>query len=140
MNDQHHAARPLLAFAMLFALAGCLSAQPSQWTLWYVPNQPKPGVRLAKSCDAYVFATTGQTEYAVALFRGWNGRQPPARFGDTMYSGEDFSGTLALGSQVLHDESSGYNLNVNVIYRVRAYIPAKLRADAQCGIAERLTV
>lgn len=137
MNDQHHAARPLLAFAMLFALAGCLNAQPSRWTLWYVPNEPKPGVRLAKSCDAYVFATAGQTEYAVALFRGWNGRQPPTRIGDTMYSGEDFTGTLALGPQVLHDDSSGYNLNVNVIYRVRAYIPAKLRADAQCGIAER---
>ncbi|HEY1653791.1 MAG TPA: hypothetical protein VGF86_01605 [Candidatus Tumulicola sp.] len=131
MNYAQPAGRRLLVFAMTLLLAGCLNARPSKWTLWYVPGQPKPGIVLSKTCQTYVFATPGQTEFAVAVAKGWvNPPSPDVR----MYNGEDFTGTLELGSQTIHDESNGRDLNVDVIYKIRAYIPAKLRADSNCGL------
>lgn len=137
MNRVTTAANRLLAFASLCVLTGCMNAQPTRWTLWYVPNEPKPGVVLSKPCHTYVFATPGQTEYAVAVFRGWADSHAPQGRDATMYSGEDFSGTLELGPQKIHDLSNGHDLSVDVVYRIRAYIPAKLRADADCDVADR---
>lgn len=114
-----------------------MNSQPSRWTLWYVPNQPKPGVVLSKPCRTYVFATPGQTEYAVAVIKGWTDPGAPQGRDAIMYSGEDFSGSLALGPQTIHDNSNGHDLSVTVVYRVRAYLAAKMRADSSCNIAER---
>lgn len=137
MRNFEVAARRLLASALLFAIAGCVGAAPNRWTLWYIPNQPRPGVMLNKPCHTYVFATPGQTEFAVAEVKGWGGQDPPKGADAKMYSGEDFTGKLDLGPQTVHDESNGHDVNVQVVYRIRAYLPAKLRADSNCGIAGR---
>ena len=137
MNLVKTAGSWLLAFLSLCLAAGCANAQPTRWTLWYVPNQPKPGVVLRKPCHTYVFATPTQTEYVVAVIKGWSDPSAPQGPDAVMYTGEDFSGSLALGPQTIHDVSNGHDLNVDAVYRVRAYTPAKLRADTACGITEQ---
>jgi hypothetical protein len=136
MLDLHTVARRLLALLIPALLAGCMNAEPTRWTLWYEPNSPKPGVELGKPCRTYVFATPGQSQFAVAVIEGWASPQPTGERAK-MYSGEDFSGTMELGRRRIHDLSTGHDVDVNVIYRIRSYIPAKVRADADCDIAER---
>lgn len=121
------------------ALASCAS-RPTKWTLWYVPNEPKPGVVIPKPCLTYVFASDPhQTDYVVARIKGWTGRDRPTGSGARMHSGEDFSGRLDLGPATVHDESTGYDLAVDVIYTVKSYPPAGARADADCPIVQRMT-
>lgn len=134
MNHAPNAVRRLLAFFATLVLAGCLNAQPTKWTLWYVPNETKTGIMTGKPCQTYVFATPGQTEYAVAVAKGWTNPPNPTVI---VYSGEDFTGPLELGPQTIHDESNGHDLNVDVVYKIRAYMPAKLRADSNCGLGPR---
>jgi hypothetical protein len=120
--------------AIVLACVGCSYKQePTTWTLWYIPNEPKPGIRLAPPCSTYVFASAPvPAVYEVAIVRGWTGPRKPDGNTAYMHSGENFSGPLALGSNTVHDESNGYDLNVDAIYRVSTYLAAKARADANC--------
>ena len=119
-------------------LSGACSAtqQPAQWTLWYIPNEPKPGDRIAAPCQTYVFATApSPVEYSVAVIKGWTGTSRPTGNTAIMHSGENFSGELDLGQETIHDESNGYDLSVLVVYRIGTYLAAKARADADCPLA-----
>ena len=137
MAGLRNVARCVLALAAAAAWGACAQPEPTKWTLWYTPGETKAGSAASRSCRTYVFATPDQADYAVAVMKGWNGPNPPTGPGAAMYTGEDVIGTLDLGSQSVHDASNGHDLNVNVIYRVRAYVPAKLRADSVCNLAER---
>lgn len=125
---------------LALALASCVGSKPTTWTLWYVPNEPKPGVVIPKPCLTYVFASEpDQTDYVVARIKGWTGSDRPTGSGARMHSGEDFSGQLDLGPATVHDESTGYDLDVDVIYKVKSYPPAGARADADCPIVQHMT-
>lgn len=116
------------------AASGCSAkAEPQTWVLWYVPNEPKPGMRLPQPCKTYVFATSPlPDEYAVATVRGWTGARLPTGNTAVTHPGEVFTGPLNVGPATIHDESNGYNLTVNVVYKIGTYLPAKGRADADC--------
>jgi len=131
-----HGAKVLTLGAVAFASACAAKAEPEQWTLWYVPNEPKPGVHLSQPCGTYVFATAPiPAEYTVAVVRGWIGPNKPQGNTAVMHSGENFLGTLELGLQTIHDDSNGYDLSVNVVYKIGTYLAAKARADADCPLA-----
>ena len=127
--------------AIVFALAGvtlaasgcAAKADPQSWVLWYVPNEPTPGVRLPQPCRTYVFATSPlPDEYAVATIRGWTGARRPVGNTAVIHAGEVFTGPLNVGPATIYDESNGYNLTVTVVYKIGTYLPAKGRADADC--------
>jgi hypothetical protein len=124
----------LIAGLLAIAYAGCNGTQePAKWTLWYIPNEPKPGVRLARPCSTYVFATAPvPATYAVAIVKGWTGARRPQGNSAFMHSGETFSGPLELGAYTIHDENNGYDLSVDVVYKIGTYLAAKARADADC--------
>lgn len=128
--------RRLCAAAVLsLACSACASQQPSRWTVWYSPGEPKPGVKLALHCNTYVFATAPvPVTYDVAVVQGWTGARRPSAKAAAMHSGETFSGPLDLGSHTIHDESNGYDLNVDVVYTIGTYLSAKARADADCPL------
>ena len=121
------------------AWAACSSKpEPQQWRLWYIPNEPKPGLHLAQTCRTYVFATDPvPVEYAVAVIDGWTGAQRPTGNSAVMHTGETFSGSLNLGPEAIHDQSNGYDVHLNVVYRVDTYIAAKARADADCPLRSK---
>ncbi len=116
------------------AASGCAAKQePESWVLWYVPNEPTPGMRLPQPCKTYVFATAPiPDEYAVATMKGWTGGRRPVGNSAVMHAGEVFTGPLDVGPSTVHDESNGYTLTVVVEYKARTYLPAKGRADADC--------
>jgi hypothetical protein len=120
------------ALASVFIACGG-KQEPAKWTLWYVPNEPKPGIRLARPCSTYVFASAPvPATYVVAVVKGWTGSRKPEGNTAYMHSGETFTGPIALGSDTIHDESNGYDLNVDGVYKVGTYLAAKGRADADC--------
>lgn len=124
---------------LAIASAACSAKQePQQWRLWYIPNEPKPSAHAAQTCRTYVFATDPvPAEYAVAVIDGWTGPQRPTGNSAIMHTGESFSGPLDLGSQTIHDESNGYDVHLNVVYRIETYLAAKARADADCPARSR---
>ena len=126
-----------LAVGALVLSGACSAAQaPAQWTLWYIPNEPKPGDRIAAPCRTYVFATApSPVEYSVAVIKGWTGASRPQGNTAIMHSGENFSGVLELGQETIHDDSNGYELSVLVVYKIGTYLAAKARADADCPLA-----
>lgn len=126
--------KALLAAAFISTFAACATGQePDKWTLWYIPNEPKPGLRLAQTCNTYVFASAPvPVAYDVAVVNGWTGSRKPQGNTATMHSGENFSGRLGLGTNTIHDESNGYDLAVTVVYKIGTYLAAKARADADC--------
>ena len=130
------AARIFALGACVLAVAGCAAKDvPEHWTLWYVPNEPKPGFRLPQPCRTYVFATSPlPAEYAVAVMRGWTGARLPQGNTAIMHAGEEFTGALETGPATIHDESNGYTLTVNVVYKIGTYLSAKGRADADCPV------
>ena len=120
------------AFAL--GASGCGAKQePENWVLWYVPNEPTPGMRLPTPCKTFVFATAPlPDEYAVATFKGWTGAHRPSGNSAVMHAGETFTGPLDVGPATIHDESNGYTLTIEVVYKIGTYLPAKGRADAAC--------
>ena len=143
MNALRAVGRVLAAGALGITFAACSSTQvPAKWTLWYIPNESKPGLFVphAKPCNSYVFANApDQSTYVVAVFQGWTGPRLPQGNTASMHTGESYSGLLNLGPHTIHDESNGYDLNVNVVYDIASYLPAKSRADADCGAAARVS-
>ena len=133
------AARIVALGALALASASCSGKQDAnQWTLWYVPNQPKPGEKIIQTCQTYVFATAPiPVQYTVATVKGWSGDKKPQGNTALMFSGDSFTGSLDLGPQTVHDESNGYDVNVEVVYKIGTYLAAKARADADCPVAER---
>jgi hypothetical protein len=128
--------KALTAGVLTVACAACSAKQePGKWTLWYVPNEPKPGVRLAQPCHTYVFATAPvPVAYDVAVVNGWAGAHKPEGNTANMHSGESFTGPLDLGTNTIHDESNGYDVTVTVVYKIGTYLAAKARADADCPL------
>lgn len=126
-----------VALGCVVLATACGSSQPpSAWTLWYIPNEPKPGDRIAAPCHTYVFATAPSPQtYSVAVIKGWTGALRPHGNTAIMHSGENFSGDLDVGSRTIHDDSNGYDLDVRVVYTIGTYLPAKARADADCPLA-----
>lgn len=124
----------LLLGGWALAAGGCgAKKEPEHWVLWYLPNEPTPGVRLAQRCNTYVFATSPlPDEYAVANVTGWTGARRPTGNTRTVHPGEAFTGPLDVGPSTIHDESNGYTLSVVVVYKIGTYLPAKGRADADC--------
>ncbi len=128
------AAAVLALGGVTLAASGCRAkADPERWVLWYVPNEPTPGMRLPQPCRTYVFATSPlPDEYAVATIRGWTGARRPTGNTAVIHPGEAFTGPLNVGPATIYDESNGYNLTVAVVYKIGTYLPAKGRADADC--------
>ncbi len=134
MIDLRMAGRMLVVGVLLLGAAGCGQRAP-KWTLWYIPNESRANGPQAKPCNTYVFARSpGQSSFAVAVVKGWNGSDKPTGISATMHTGEDFSGDLALGPTTIHDDSNGYDLSVDVVYVVGPYVAAKARADADCAL------
>ncbi len=126
------ALRKFIVGAAVVAIAGCSANQPPKWTLWYIPNEPKGGVTLARLCHTFVFASASDPKtFRVAVVKQLAG----GKLGEEqayLQAGDAFSGPLELGSAIIHDDSTGYDLNVDVVYKIDAYIAAKARADADC--------
>ncbi len=124
--------RRFIVGAAVVAIAGCSANQPPKWTLWYIPNEPKGGVTLAKLCHTFIFASAPEPKtFRVAVVKQLSG----GRIGEQqayLQAGDAFSGPLELGPASIHDESTGYDLNVDVVYKIDAYVAAKARADADC--------
>jgi hypothetical protein len=137
MNALRAVARLLVVGALSITFVACSSTQaPTKWTLWYIPDEPKPGIVVphTKACNSYVLASApDQLTYVVAVVDGWTGARRPQGNTASMHAGESYTGPLELGANTLHDESNGYDLRVDVVYNVAAYLPAKARADADCG-------
>ncbi|MGA8533394.1 MAG: hypothetical protein WB615_04745 [Candidatus Tumulicola sp.] len=134
MKDLRLIAKRFIAGVLAVACVACSAKQQSdKWTLWYSPNEPKPGVKLALVCHTYVYASAPvPAVYTVAHVNGWTGSRRPEGNTATMHSGETFSGPLELGTDTIHDENNGYDLSVDVVYKIGTYIAAKARADADC--------
>lgn len=135
MNALRLVGRLLFVMPLALALASCSDAKPTKWTLWYIPNEPPAGAIAVtpNPCHTYVFASApNQGQFAVAQLKGSNGADPPRNGGIVSHTGETFSGSLGLGRQLVHDESTGADINVNVVYVVQPYVAAKARADADC--------
>ncbi|MGA8534372.1 MAG: hypothetical protein WB615_09730 [Candidatus Tumulicola sp.] len=127
------ALRGLLGTAVLAtAISGCNAAQQPKWTLWYIPNEPKVGVTLSKLCHTFIFASAPDAKnFRVVTVKHIVG----GKVGEAqayLQAGDSFSGPLELGPATIHDESTGYDLNVDVVYQIEAYTAAKARADADC--------
>jgi hypothetical protein len=138
MIDFRPAGRLLLALILSNYLVGCANASPDKWTLWYIPNEPRPGVVINRPCSTYVFASApNQTKYVVAVFKGWSGTNRPTGVSAQVHTGENFTGDLPIGNVTVHDDSNGYDMSLDGVYIVDSYMPAKVRADADCPIARR---
>ena len=137
MNDFRPAGRLLLALALSFCFAGCASAGPNKWTLWYIPNEPS-GFASVRSCSTYVFASApNPSQYVVAVFKGWAGTNKPYGTSAQVHTGESFTGKFPLGVVTVHDDSNGYDMVLTSVYVVESYVPAKARADVDCPPARR---
>jgi hypothetical protein len=115
----------------MLAVSACSAGEPSKWTLWYVPNEPKTAVTLSRLCHTFIFANAPEANtFRVVVVRHLQGRLTE----DEAYfqAGDNFSGPLDLGPASVHDDSTGYDVNVDVVYRVNSYKAAKARADADC--------
>jgi oxalate decarboxylase/phosphoglucose isomerase-like protein (cupin superfamily) len=138
MNDFRPAGRLLLALALAFCFAGCANTPQNKWTIWYIPNEPHPGVVTNRSCSTLVFASApNQSKYVVAVFKGWAGANRPTGVSAQVHTGENFTGDLPIGNVTVHDDSNGYNIALDSVYIVESYMPAKVRADADCPTARR---
>ncbi|MBV8372214.1 MAG: hypothetical protein JOY69_03050, partial [Candidatus Eremiobacteraeota bacterium] len=85
----------------------------------------------SKLCHTMVFANSPEAKtFRVLVVRHLdNGVAENQAY---MQTGDSFDGPLQLGTTDVHDDSTGTNLNVNVVYKVDSYIAAKARADADC--------
>jgi len=113
------------------AIAACsTNSAPDKWTLWYIPNEPKVVVPFTKECHTFVFANVPDAKtFRVAVVRRVNGSPEDHAF---FHSGDAFSGPMELGAFTVRDDSTGYDIAVDSVYRVDAYVAAKARADADC--------
>jgi hypothetical protein len=124
--------RRFIVGVAVVAIAGCGTNQPPKWTLWYIPNEPRTGVTLAKLCHTFIFASAADPKtFRVAVVKQITG----GKVGEEqayVQAGDAFTGPLELGPGTIHDDSTGYDLNVAVVYKIDAYVAAKARADADC--------
>lgn len=114
------------------ALASCSSnAPPERWTLWYIPNEPAIVEPLSRECHTFIFASAPDAKtYRVVIVK--HVKSGPNDDQAFFHSGDGFTGSIELGPATIHDVSSGYNVNVDSVYRVTSYVAAKARADADC--------
>jgi hypothetical protein len=96
------------------------------------PPSPPAGFGAAtEPCQVLVLSAL-YLGYAVAVLKGPAGEHKPPS-GTSMYKGEEFSvGTLELGPATVHDDSNGYDFNIEVLYKTADYEGAISRADAAC--------
>ena len=120
---------------VVLAVVACSSNPvPAKWTLWYVPNEPKVAVPLSKECRTFVFASVPDAKtFRVVIVKHVTGAPEDRAF---FRSSDDFSGPMELGTFTIHDDSTGYDVNVDSVYRVNAYVAAKARADSDCPPAK----
>jgi hypothetical protein len=124
--------RSYAALVACALISACSANTPPKWTLWYIPNEPKTGVTLSKLCHTFIFANAPEAKsFRVVTVRHLAG----GKIGEDqayIQAGDSFTGPLELGPVTIHDDSTGYDLNVEVVYRIDSYIAAKARADADC--------
>ncbi len=107
------------------------NSAPEQWTLWYIPNEPAIVVPLARECHTFIFATAPDAKsYRVVIVK--HVKSGPNDNNAYFHTGDHFTGSIELGPATIHDASSGYDVNVNSVYRIVSYVAAKARADADC--------
>ena len=65
----------LAAGAFTCVLTGCANqASPTNWTLWYIPNEPKQGDAFAKLCHTFVFSNPPEAKtFRVVTVEGLSG-------------------------------------------------------------------
>jgi len=80
-----------------------------------------------------VFGASGAAEYVVVTFKGWAGSKKPEKGDAELYGGENFSGALSLGPATVHDDSTGYDLNVEAIFKTDSYTAALSRTNVACA-------
>ena len=115
-----------------FALASCANnSAPEQWTLWYIPNEPAIVVPLSRECHTFIFASAPDAKnYRVVIVK--HVKSGPNDNNAYFHTGDRFTGAIELGPTTVHDVSSGYDVNVDSVYRIVSYVAAKARADADC--------
>ncbi len=128
------ASRLAVVAAFSCALTGCAAqAPPTNWTLWYIPNESKAVVTLSKLCHTLVFSNPPDAKtFRVVTVRGLGGSGKIVESGVFLSTGDAFNGPLELGPATIHDESTGSDLRVDVVYTIDSYLNAKTRADADC--------
>jgi hypothetical protein len=127
--------RLVAAGVFVCAVAGCAAqaSSPTNWTLWYIPNEPKPGLTLAKLCHTFVFSNPPEANtFRVVTIKGLGDRGKVTESAAYVNTGDVFKGPLELGPGTIHDDNAGYDMNVDVVYTIDSYLPAKKRADADC--------
>jgi hypothetical protein len=125
-------ARKIVAGIAIWVLAGCASNQTPKWTLWYIPNGTTAGIKLSKVCHTLIFASApdAKTFRVVVMKRlATTGIDENQAY---LQAGDNFTGLLDLGPATVHNDSSGYDINVDVVYKIDSYVAAKARADADC--------
>ncbi len=129
------ASRLAVAGAFVCSVAGCAAqvSSPTTWTLWYVPNGPRQGVTLAKICHTFVFSNPPEAKtFRVVTVKGLSGSGKIQESNAYINTGDVFDGPLELGQGTIHDDNAGYDLRVDVVYKIDSYVMAKTRADADC--------
>jgi hypothetical protein len=129
------ASRLVVAGALVCAITGCAAqaSSPTTWTLWYVPNEPRQGVTLAKLCHTFVFSNPPDAKtFRVVTVKDLSGSGKVQESDAYINTGDAFDGPLDLGQGTIHDDNAGYDLKVDVVYKIDSYMSAKARADADC--------
>ncbi len=129
------ASRLAVVGAFVGSVTGCAAqaSSPTAWTLWYVPNEPRQGVTLAKLCHTFVFSNPPDAKtFRVVTVKGLSGSGKIQESDAYISTGDAFDGPLALGQGTIHDDNAGYDLRVDVVYTIDSYLSAKSRADADC--------
>jgi hypothetical protein len=130
------ATRLAVVGALSCAFTGCAAqASPTNWTLWYIPNEPKAGVTLSKLCHTFVFSNPPDAKtFRVVTVNGLSGNGKIPESDAYVSTGDVFNGPLELGPAAIHDSNAGYDLRVDVVYTIDSYLNAKARADADCPL------
>jgi hypothetical protein len=119
---------PVLLLLLVVACAKPTPTPTPKWTLEYLPNGP---------CHVWVlsnkFRGGDSIGYVVIKSKGWTVEHGPKNGNADIFQGEDFSGALPLGFATLHDDSNGYDLSVDVVYRTDSDSAARDWTNNACG-------
>jgi hypothetical protein len=129
-------------------LSNCKAEPPPSWVAEYFPpgssqqpptgstSTPPPG--FVEPCHIMVLRTYYTSALAiVVVMKSWNGRQPPRN--TKILVGENFSGRIELGPTTIHDDSTGYDLDIDATYISDSDDAAKERATTDCGTPGGMT-